>query len=821
MPLFYGDIVSSLPICHVIDELQLALQAHQQVILQAPPGAGKSTVLPLFLLQQSWLSGKILMLEPRRLAARNVATRLAEQLQESVGQTVGYQIRSENCSNKDTRLEVITEGILTRKLQQDPLLEGVNLVILDEFHERSLHTDLALTLLLDIQQGLRDDLKILIMSATLDNQALTELLADAPLISSEGRMYPVIREYISLPGQKSFDDAIAGFANQLMNQQSGSLLVFLPGVAEIKRVYERLLAQLHDDIDICPLYGMLPFEQQQHAILPAQQGRRKIVLATNIAETSLTIEGINAVLDSTLERVAVFDVKTGITRLVTQRISKSSMIQRAGRAGRLAPGVCWHLISREQAERAVEQSEPEILHCDLADLWLEVLNWGCRNIHQLKWLTLPPKSALGSANNLLHQLSIIDEQGILTADGKDIAQLPCEPRLAAMLVYAKKRGNDALATATMLTAIIEEPPKQGDIDICYWLNHPKSNWNRRASQLQRLLDHKQGIIDIFEVTYLLVAGYPDRIVKQRGHSENYLLASGSGATLDHTQALSANEWLITPVLLQSETNASARILLAAEFNPAILQTDFPHLIKESIEVEWLEERGTLKTVKRKQVGNIVLQQSYLAKPSASQLKQALLQWIKTEGIDKLNWDETTVQLRTRMQLAKEWLPQYIWPDVSNEHLYDNLEQWLLPLLDNVHDIRSLRSVNLFNGLNQLLDWQQKQRLEQLLPFRYQVPTGSVLPIIYSLDRPPVLSVRLQEMFGEKDSPKIAEDQITVTLELLSPASRPLQITSDLNGFWNGAYDEVKKEMRGRYPKHVWPDDPVNTRPTRRTKKYQD
>jgi ATP-dependent helicase HrpB len=818
---FCGEIVSSLPICQVTDELLAALQANAQVILQAPPGAGKSTILPLTLLNQAWIKGKILMLEPRRLAARNVAGRLAEQLGQSPGQTVGYRIRSQSCVGKETRLEVITEGILTRKLQRDPLLEDVSLVILDEFHERSLQTDLALTLLLDVQQGLRDDLKILVMSATLDNRGLHELLPGAPHVSSEGRTFPIEREYIALPVRENFDDAVAGQALQLMRQQRGSLLVFLPGVGEIKRVNERLKLLVDDNVDLCPLYGALSFELQRKAILPSPSGRRKIVLATNIAETSLTIDGVHAVLDGSLERVALFDTKSGMSRLVSQRISKASMTQRAGRAGRLAPGICRHLMSKEQAERAAEQSEPEISHSDLTDLRLELLHWGCRDVNQLKWLTVPPTPALRYADRLLQQLNLIDDTGSLTESGRMAAELPCEPRIAAMLLYARKCGDDSLATAAMLAAIIEEPPRQGASDLHDWLLNPQPQWSKRAQQLQRLLSDKSGRVQPDEAGRLLVAGYPDRIARQRGQSGQYLLANGSGAALERDDALAVKEWLVAASVLQAEDRVGARILLAADIEPATIIADFPHLIRQTTAVEWQEPSGTLKTIQRRQIGKITLQQHYLTKPSNEQIQRALLDWIETEGVEKLNWDTQAEQLRTRIRLAKQWLPQSDWPDVDDETLSERLCDWLLPLLDNVRDIRGLRSLPLSEGLNQLLDWQQKQALEEGLPRLYRAPTGTAVAINYSLERPPVVAVRLQEMFGEQQSPTVAHGKMAVTLELLSPAGRPLQITADLAAFWRGSYQDVKKEMKGRYPKHVWPDDPANSKPTRKTKKYQD
>lgn len=809
-----------LPIHDIANDLVSALQTESQIILQAPPGSGKSTVLPLILLEHAQLNGKILMLEPRRLAVRNIALRLAEQHNKNVGQTIGYRMRSEQNVSAQTQLEVITEGILTRKLQQDPSLDGVSLVILDEFHERSLQADLALTLLLDVQQGLRDDLKILIMSATLDNSALSQFLPQAKILRSEGRAYPVTRNYLSLPPHKPFEHAVAEQIYSVVEHHEGSLLVFLPGAAEIRRVEQRLNDyHFTDQITIHALYGALSFEQQKQAILPSAAGFRKIVLATNIAETSLTIEGITLVIDSALEKVAVFDPRNGLTRLVTQRISKSSMTQRAGRAGRLSPGSSWHLLSKEQAERLAEHAEPTILQSDLTDLWLELLMWGCTSVEQLQWLTLPPASNLHYANRLLQKLHFVDEYNRLTTQGQNAAQLPCEPRIAAMLMYAQQKGHRALATACLLAAILEEPPRQGVSDLAHWLHNPSSFWLKRAKQLSAIFKAKKSDISLEELPYLLVAAYPDRIAKRRGDSSYYLLANGSGATLFHDDELHAYDWLIAPSVLKTDADSSAKIVLAARLDVKTVLDEFPDLVEEQTAIEWHEDAGTLKTVNRQSIGQIVLSQTYLAKPSQTQLKQALLTWVRENGLVKLNWDDAAEQLRTRLTLAKTWLPDENWPDVTDDVLLDNLEQWLAPSLDNIKSIKELLTLNLAKALERLLDWQQTSLLNELLPTHYQVPTGSKLAIHYFLDKPPVLSVRLQEMFGEQQSPKIAKGRVNVTLELLSPASRPLQITSDLSHFWQNSYHDVKKEMKGRYPKHVWPDDPANTLPTRFTKKF--
>ncbi|MHC9214038.1 ATP-dependent helicase HrpB [Serratia marcescens] len=812
--------MSSLPVSAVLDELLAALQSAPQVLLHAPTGAGKSTWLPLQILAKAGLPGRIIMLEPRRLAAKNVAYRLAQQLGEEPGQTVGYRMRAESKSGPQTRLEVVTEGILTRMLQQDAELQGVSLVILDEFHERSLQADLALALLLDVQQGLRDDLKLLIMSATLDNARLSQLLPEAPVVVSEGRSFPVERLYQPLASHQRLEDGVAAAVKRLLAEQPGSLLLFLPGVAEINRVLERLTGEVASDTDLCPLYGALPLAQQQKAIQPAAPGRRKVVLATNIAETSLTIEGIRLVVDSGLERVARYDVRNGLTRLATQRISQASMVQRAGRAGRLEPGLCWHLFAKEQAERAAEHAEPDILQSDLTGFWLELLQWGCHDPAQLTWLDAPPAAALAAARALLRRLGATDGGDKLTAPGRQMAALGCEPRLAAMLVAGATLSADGLATAALLAALLEEPPRGGQMDIGYWLSRPQANWRQRAAQLAKRLPQRAGQVDVELAPRLLASAFADRIAQRRGQDGRYLLANGMGAAMNQDEALSRAPWLIVPSLLQGHNSPDARILLALPVDIEALAAQLPAMVMQRTAVEWDEEKGTLRAWKRQQIGRLTLRAQPLAKPADEELQQALLDWVRAQGLAVLNWEGAAEQLRVRLQCAQAWLPEAEWPAMDEEPLLAALDQWLLPSLNGVRDLRGLKQVNLAEALSRLLDWQQKQRLDNALPTHYTVPTGSRLPIRYEAGKPPALAVRLQEMFGEQRSPMLAEGRIPVVLELLSPAHRPLQITGDLAAFWQGAYREVQKEMKGRYPKHVWPDDPATAVPTRRTKKYQ-
>lgn len=811
-----GAFVSLLPVAAVLPDLLSALKNAPQVLLSAPTGAGKSTWLPLQLLQQNVVEGKILLLEPRRLAARNVAQRLAELLNEQPGDTVGYRMRADTCVGPNTRLEVVTEGILTRLIQNDPELSGVGLVILDEFHERSLQADLALALLLDVQQGLRDDLKVLIMSATLDNERLHSLLPDAPVIVSEGRTFPVEQRYQSLPAHQRFDEAVAQATNELLRTEPGSLLLFLPGVGEIQRVQEQLASRVGSDVLLCPLYGALPLSEQRKAILPAPAGKRKVVLATNIAETSLTIEGIRLVVDSAQERVARFDARSGLTRLITQRISVASMTQRAGRAGRLEPGICLHLLAKEQAERAAAQSSPEIVNSDLSGLLMELLQWGCQDAAQLSWLDLPPEANLAAARRLLTQLRALEE-GRLTPFGMKMAALGNDPRLAAMLASAQ--GEDEIATAAKLAAILEEPPRGSNSDLSAAFSRQQGNWQQRARQLTRRLKSSGGEPDNSALAPLLACAFADRVARRRGQQGRYQLANGLGATLDADDALNRHEWLLAPLLLQGSQSPDARILLALPLDIDALVAQCPQLITQSDSVEWDETLGTLKAFRRRQIGQLTLSAQPLAKPSEEELHQAMLNGIREKGLRVLNWTSEAAQYRLRLLCAAKWLPEFDWPAVDDASLLDTLETWLLPQMGGIRSLRDLQTLDVGQALQQALPWSLRQRLDSELPGHYTVPTGSRIAIRYHEDNPPALAVRMQEMFGEATTPTIAQGRVALVLELLSPAQRPLQITRDLGAFWAGTYREVQKEMKGRYPKHVWPDDPANTAPTRRTKKY--
>ena len=830
---YYGAITQVLPILEVSDKLLSALESTTQVLLNAPTGAGKSTVLPLVILNSGIINGRIIMLEPRRIAARTVAARLAAQLGEEVGNTIGLRMRSETRISGNTRLEVVTEGVLARQLQNDPMLEGVGLVILDEFHERNLQADLGLALLLDAQQALRDDIKILLMSATLDNPRLSLLFPNAPVITSQGRAFPVVREYHPINSNKLFHKEAASAVWQLLQQESGSLLLFLPGVGEIEKVRAELALLVSKDVLLCPIYGALTINAQQQAIQAAPQGRRKVVLATNIAETSLTIEGIRLVVDSGFERVGQFNPRTGLTKLVKQRISQASMTQRAGRAGRLESGICWHLFSQEQAERAAQFSDAEINRSDLSALWLSVLQWGCHDITQLNWLDTPSNAAISAAKDLLCRLGAIDAQGKLSLAGQKMTEVGGSVRAAAILYTAQNhatqnhaaqnsQNKNVIQLASLLVAIIEEPPRRGDCDIRAYLERPNENWCKRASILsgQNITPAIRLSVELVSewLPTLLAAGFPDRIAKTRDNQLRYQLSSGLGAALNESDALIGAKWLIVASVWQPENAADARIALACPIEVEKLRISCPQLFTEQETVEWDEHKGTLQAWRRQQCGQLVIQSERLLSPDKHEIKNALIHWLRQNGLAQLNWSDSAVQLRIRCELAKQYFPDSALPAVDDETLLATLDEWLAPFLNGVTNKQKLQEINLTALLLNRLDWQQKQWLDSVFPMVYHAPSQSEVSIHYALEKPPIIEIRMQEVYGLKSNPTVAEGRVTMTLSLLSPARRQLQITQDLGAFWQGSYKNIQKEMKGRYPKHLWPDDPANTAPTRQTKK---
>ncbi|HHC7403131.1 TPA: ATP-dependent helicase HrpB [Vibrio parahaemolyticus] len=807
--------MSQLPIEAVMPQLLTAVKHQHQVILKAAPGAGKSTYFPLQLIQNQVVTGKVIMLEPRRLAARNIARYLAEQLGEQVGQRVGYRVRGETKVSASTQLEIVTEGVMTRMIQNDPELDGVDLLIFDEFHERSIHADTALALSLEVQEALRDDLKLVVMSATLDQEALQFLLPKACYIESEGRSFAVETRYAPLTANDHLPTVMAKNIESLMNKESGSLLAFLPGVAAIKQVQERL-SHLPDDVEVCPLYGQLSFTEQQKAISPAEKGKRKVVLATNIAETSLTIEGIRLVVDSGLERVARFDLKNGLTRLEQTRIAQSSAIQRAGRAGRIEEGICVRLYSESQLKQQPQVPQPEILHSDLASLVMELAFWGTTDIHELKWLDIPSAAALRQAKQLLFSLGLITEQGQLTAEGKQAHDLGVEPRAAAMLIKSQSHSDKMVNVALAAVALIEEP-ERNVTNIAHslhrWLSgsHPKKSLLlKRAQSLAHKLDTTFSLREVDEdaLPLVLSLAFPDRIAQQRANQfGRFALANGHGAECRPDDMLGGCEYLVAIDLMRSHSNSS-QIHLACELDVNILQTTFDSLFSTEEVVDWDEKKGRLVAEKQRKLGQLVIERVSLPNPGKEKMTQALLTYVRRQGLSSLNWTPAAESLLERIRCAVDWLPEQAWPMFDEASLLDSLDEWLEPYMTSVASVKDLSKINLVEALNARLGWPLNQHLDEWLPEHYQLPTGTKKRIRYQHGHEPVLSVRMQEVFGESTSPTVAIGRKRLVLELLSPAQRPLQVTSDLAAFWNGSYKDVQKEMKGRYPKHRWPDDPL-------------
>ncbi|RIZ57267.1 ATP-dependent helicase HrpB [Vibrio sp. PID23_8] len=817
--------MSQLPIEAVMPQLLTAVKNQHQVILKAAPGAGKSTYFPLQLVKNQIVSGKIVMLEPRRLAARNIARYLAQQLGEQVGERVGYRVRGETKVSQHTQLEIVTEGIMTRMIQNDPELDGIDLLIFDEFHERSIHADTALAFSLEVQEALRDDLKLVVMSATLDQDALQTLLPDAAYIESQGRSFEVETRYFPLGTNDHLPTSMAKTIESLMHKEPGSLLAFLPGAAAIKQVEERL-SHLPDNIEVCPLYGQLSFAEQQKAISPTISGKRKVVLATNIAETSLTIEGIRLVVDSGLERVARFDLKNGLTRLEQVRIAQSSAIQRAGRAGRVEEGICVRLYSEAQFKQQPQVPQPAILHTDLASLVMELAFWGAGDISALKWLNIPSAASLAQSKQLLASLRLLTESGQLSPDGKIAHELGVEPRSAAMLIQAQHHSEKMLNTALAAVALIEEP-ERNVANIAHslhrWVSgiHPKKSMMLKRAQT---LAHKLGstfnlsAIDEALLPLVLSLAFPDRIAQQRANQYGrFTLANGHGAECRPEEMLGGCEYLVAIDLMRSHSNSS-QIHLACELDINTLQDAFATLFSSTEMVDWDNDKGRLIAEQQLKLGQLVIKRETLPSPGKEKMTQALLTYVRRHGLQSLNWTSAADNLLERIRCAVEWLPEQAWPSFDETSLLESLEEWLEPYMGAVSSVKDLEKVNLSEALNARLGWPLNQNIDEWLPQDYRLPTGSKKRIRYQFGSEPVLSVRMQEVFGESASPTVALGRKRLVLELLSPAQRPLQVTKDLAAFWAGSYKEVQKEMKGRYPKHVWPDDPATHVATTKTKR---
>ena len=824
LPGFQGG----LPIEAALPALLDALAARSGAVLQAPPGAGKTTLVPLALLDQPWRrGGSILMLEPRRLAARAAARRMAELLGEAVGETVGYRIRLDSKVGPKTRIEVVTEGILTRRLQDDPALEGVAAVLFDEFHERSLNGDLGLALCLESQGSLRDDLRLVVMSATLDGGPVAALLGDAPIVTSQGRSHPVAVRWLDSPASGRFEDSLTALIlRALAEEAEGDVLVFLPGQGEIRRVAERL-GQRRPDLLIAPLYGDLP-QQAQDAALRPQPGRRKVVLATSIAETSLTIEGIRVVVDGGLTRGPRFDANGGMTRLVTAPLSKASAEQRRGRAGRLGPGVCYRLWT-EAAHRGLPAfAAPEIAEADLAPLALDLARWGVADPAALAWLDPPPAAAYAQARGLLRHLTALDAEGRITAHGRAMAGLPLHPRLAHMVLRGQALGLGALASD--LVALLSERDilrggRDADLRLrLELLRDPRGGGADRggvqrvreaAKQLRRQLRIAPADDGVEEAGLLLAFAYPDRIALRRGgQGLQYLLSNGRGAFFPEPEALASHDLLAVADL--DGDKREARIFLAAPLTQAGLEEQFAELITVEDRVAWDDREQLVAARRQRKLGELVLKDEALPRPDAAAVTAALQGGIRSLGLDCLPWDAGAQALRARIAFLRR-VDGGDWPDLSDQALLEGLEGWLGPWLDGMSRKSHLARLDMAAVLDSLLPWEMRKRLDAEAPTHVTVPSGSRVPILYGDGEVPVLAVRLQEMFGLAETPTVAGGRVKLMLHLLSPARRPVQVTQDLASFWANAYKQVRSDLRGQYPKHVWPDDPMQAAPTARAK----
>jgi len=859
----------SLPIHDVLDEIKLTLAKHNRVVLQAPPGAGKTTTVPIALLEQPWLENKqIIMLEPRRLAARNAAARMAHLLNEKVGETIGYHIRQDKCLSSKTRILVVTEGILTRKLQADPELTNTALLIFDEFHERNLQGDLSLALSLQSQQILNEKLKILVMSATLNTNAIASLLDNAPVIQSEGRSYPVDIQYLDKQistsnkpksSQQQLLNHLASAIESVIVSHHGNCLVFLPGVKEInqlaKLTNEYLKTTSTDNIIIAPLHGSLSKQQQDQAINKPADNFRKIVLATNIAETSLTIEGIDCVIDSGMERVLQYNPSSAMDKLVTQSISQDSATQRAGRAGRLSAGTCYRMWTAQQHSRLSKHSIAEVLHSDLSSLVLELANWGVQQVNELQWMDRPPASAIAQAKSLLLQLEAIDDTAKITQHGQLMLKLGTHPRLAHMILKAIEV--DQLYHACLIASILTEKDlflststrsydihdrltiltrskqqnqsdKLNGIDTqqCKRILQSADDFFKRCNN-SSLAKVKHSTIDNSLSGVLLAYAYPDRIAQQRNINEpRYLLINGKGALIPEFLQHHLYEYLVIANL--DARHGEATIYLAAEISVEQLENYLPQLIDDKLTTEWNEQQQRVEAKKKVSLGKLILEEKHSNTEDRQTIRQCLIKGIQQTGLLSLNWSAQASGLKQRIQFINYCLESLTElqnksriEDIANfsdEQLSATMSDWLMPFLTTENSIKQCQKLDLYNILLSQLSWEQQQLVDSLAPEKITVPSGSSIRIDYSDARQPVLAVRLQEVFGLYETPAIMNGQCQLMMHLLSPASRPMQVTQDLNSFWKTTYHDVKKELRGKYKRHYWPDDPFTAQATSKTKK---
>ncbi len=833
------------PIDAIIPQLQQTLRQHPIVLLTAQPGAGKTTQIPLALLKEPWLISKtIIMLEPRRLAARAAARRMSDLLGEAVGTTVGYRTRLDTKIGPNTKLEVVTEGILTRILQHDPSLQKYGLIIFDEFHERSLQADLGLTLCLESQKVFREDLRLLIMSATLDSAAISQQLRQAPVITCEGKMFPVETRYVGKPEGKNFAMQVAHSIHHLLKTEQGNLLVFLPGAGEIRQV-ERLLADLPLDprTRIAPLYGDLSAQAQDQAILPPPAGWRKVVLSTNIAESSLTIEGIRLVIDTGLMRVPRFDSRSGMSRLATLTVSQQSAEQRRGRAGRLEPGLCIRFWSEAEQHTLTPRTTPEILDADLTSLVLELSEWGNHDPQELLWLDPPPSGAIAQAQQLLHSLGACDTHGYITDHGRAMAGLPMHPRLAHMVLKGKTLGVGALACdlaaalsernlfkgsfarehadlRTRFDSLYGGAPVQRntgalDIGTIQRIRQVSQSWQRT---LHITTPHHVPKQQIDQLGVLLALAYPDRIAqRQSDEDRRYRLANGRSARFHHPDPLEHEEWLVIADL--NGAPATALIYMAAPISREDLISHCGDLIQSMDSVMWDGSMQAVRSIRQRRLGELILEEGRLSDPDPDLVLTSLLDGLRSTGLSCLPWNPTLRNWQARVQfLRRATEPASSWPDVSDDTLLQTLDQWLGPFLSNLSSLNQLKRIDLAWPLQALLSPEQRRTLDTLAPTHLTVPSGSYIPLDYLSGEIPILAVRLQELFGQCNTPRLVNGRVPVLIHLLSPARRPVQVTQDLISFWQTGYTEVKKELKGRYPKHFWPDDPLQAPPTRGIKK---
>lgn len=837
------NAASRLPVEEALPRLKEALRTGVNAVLVAPPGAGKTTRVPLALLEEPWAVGKrILMLEPRRLAARSAARYMAGLLDEPVGKTVGYRIRLDTRVGPHTRIEVITEGILTRMLQADPALDGVAAVLFDEFHERSLHADLGLALCLQAQGLLREDLRLVVMSATLEAEPVAGLLGDAPIVASQGRAYPVETRYAHRSPEGRIEDAVVPAVLAALRELAGDMLVFLPGAGEIRRVEERLQGLLQSQaavVRVLPLHGTLPQEAQDLALAPASSpGQRKVVLATSIAETSLTVEGVRIVVDSGLSRVPRFSPRTGMTRLVTVPVSRASADQRRGRAGRQGPGVCIRLWTEQEHRQLPVRTPPEILEADLAPLALELAAWGAAP-EELRWLDAPPAAALAQARELLARLGALGAGGRLTPHGQALAGVGLHPRLAHMALAAKELGLGALGC--QLAAILGQRdflraaggPGNADLRLRVEAlrrpdrgqaaalglavdNAARSRIQKEAEQWMRELDcprEQDGGEDELDACGLLLAfAYPDRIGQQRSPGR-FLLRNGRGAAVSEGQPLAYAPYLVAAEL--DDQGPDSRVYLGASVELAQLEAHLGAQLEQETVVAWDREQQAVRARRRVRLGAVALRDQPLPNPPSELVAQALLQGAAEEGLSLLPWNKASRQLLARLRFMRQ--ADSSWPDVSEEALLGSLPDWLGPYIDGMRTRGDLARLSMTDVLTGMLDWSRRQELDRLAPTHIAVPSGSRIPVDYSDPAQPVLAVRLQELFGLTETPAIAGGRVPVVLHLLSPAQRPVQVTRDLASFWRDTYFEVKKDLKGRYPKHYWPDNPLEAAPTSRVR----